>query len=151
MTQARSAVGNISAEGNYLDGVLHTLSVWEDRKSMSKFMASGAHSKAMKIMGEISLDGAIVYGYESDEIPSWDEAVAIWKAKGIYHGPVRRKKENKHNSLSRTTLTMIAPTAIGFGLINAMRDHASSLRVLCGIATVLFLIRYGIKTILWQR
>jgi hypothetical protein len=87
MQQAQAAAGNISASSNYVNGVHHTLSVWDDRKSMTRFKVSGAHAQAMKVEPEFSLPGNTkVYGYESEHIPSWDEAIAIWVQHGRRHG-----------------------------------------------------------------
>jgi hypothetical protein len=93
MRQAKQAEGNVSADGNYVNGVLHTLSVWKDRKSMTRFMASGAHARAMKISDEISLPGnTYVYGYETDTIPNWEDALAIWRENKIVHGGSEKRK-----------------------------------------------------------
>jgi hypothetical protein len=87
MGQANQAEGNVSANGNYADGVHHTLSVWKDRKSMTRFMVSGAHAQAMKVSENISSpENTHVYGYETDTIPTWEEAIVIWREKGIAHG-----------------------------------------------------------------
>ena len=96
MNQARNAVGNISADGNYVNGVHHTLSVWKDRKSMTKFMASGAHAKAMKVEPIIAIpDTTKTYGYESETIPTWDEAIAIWTQHAQAHGRPRKSTRQK--------------------------------------------------------
>jgi hypothetical protein len=91
MSQAKQAEGNVSADGNYVNGVHHTLSVWKDRKSMSRFMASGAHAQAMKINDKIG-ESTHVYGYETDTIPTWEEAIAIWREKKIAHGGSKKRK-----------------------------------------------------------
>ena len=54
MGQARSSEGNISADGNTIQGTHHTLSVWEDRKSMLNYMRKGSHVKAMKILDDVA-------------------------------------------------------------------------------------------------
>jgi hypothetical protein len=60
---------------------------------MSRFMASGAHAQAMKINNEISLpESTHVYGYETDTIPTWEEAIAIWREKKIAHGESKKRK-----------------------------------------------------------
>jgi hypothetical protein len=95
MKQSQKADGNISSQGNYRNGVLHTLSVWKDRKSMARFMASGAHARAMKINDEVSVSSTTkVYGYETDTIPTWDEAILLWDEHGTRHG-VKPNKNNK--------------------------------------------------------
>ena len=53
--QAEASEGNIQAElHGPIDGVYHTMTVWEDRKSMTRFMARGAHAKAMKLTAEMA-------------------------------------------------------------------------------------------------
>jgi len=100
--QAAAAEGNVFSEQCYINGVLHTLSAWKDKKSMRKFMMSGAHAKAMKItreVGELSY-GTKTYGYESDTIPSWEEAIKLWEDKGTLHGKLVPSRAPK----SRTTI-----------------------------------------------
>merc|ERR1712146_243232 len=81
MRQANNAEGNVSVDGNYVNGILHTLSVWENKKAMTKFYRSGPHAQAMKMTGSIA-ESNTVYGYETDKIPSWEEALTIWTEKG---------------------------------------------------------------------
>ena len=93
--QAEAAEGNIKAElHGPFNGIYHTMTVWKDRKSMTRFFASGAHAKAMKITQEVSSpEDTKTYGYETEEIPTWEEAYELWKTKGTYHGkPVPTKK-----------------------------------------------------------
>ena len=100
--QADTAPGNVFVDTNYVDGVFHTLTVWDKRSSMTKFMVSGAHAKAMKIVGEIAYDTK-VYGYESTDIPSWDEAHKLWHEKATAHGrrtrPVITQKDHEKQTL----------------------------------------------------
>lgn len=74
--QARRADGNISVDVRAINGVQHTITMWESRQKMLKFMMSGAHKKAMKISH--LFDDLYSYGYESDTRPSWDEAHRKW-------------------------------------------------------------------------
>merc|ERR1712013_427384 len=76
-----NAEGNVSVDGTFFDGNLHTLSVWEDKQAMTKFFRSGAHARAMKITGSVA-ESTKIYGYETDRIPSWEEALKIWNEKG---------------------------------------------------------------------
>lgn len=80
MIQARRAPGNISAQARTIDGVQHTLSVWRSRQDMLAYMKSGAHLKAMKAAHRVA-PGATC-GYETENIPSWDEAIAYWRQHG---------------------------------------------------------------------
>ena len=87
MKQALAADGNVSASGNYKNGVLHTLTVWEDRRSMARFMSSGAHAAAMKINDDVAIPGSTkVHGYFTDVVPTWEEAIEIWKLHAKRHG-----------------------------------------------------------------
>ena len=93
MIQAQSAEGNVMAQARNVDGVHHTLSVWEDRKSMLKYLRSSDHAKAMKIFDDIATGKT--YGYEIDsaqEIPTWEEAVELYNTKGREVGKAGREK-----------------------------------------------------------
>jgi hypothetical protein len=79
------------------DGIVHTsglsykdahmtLSVWESKNSMSKFMRGKEHIAAMKVLKDVSSYGKI-HGYFGDSIPSSEEAIAAWKKDGrLVHG-----------------------------------------------------------------
>ena len=47
------------------------------------FMRSGAHLKAMQAFHQIATGPT--YGYESDTIPSWEEAYKLLTEKGRMH------------------------------------------------------------------
>jgi hypothetical protein len=80
MIQARMAPGNLLARARKVDGVQHTLSVWRTRQDMLAYMKSGAHLRAMKVARSIA--PSVTCGYESETIPTWDEALAHWRAHG---------------------------------------------------------------------
>jgi len=80
MTQAHSAPGNISAAAQKIDGVHHTLTVWEDRESMRRYLKAGAHRRAM--MGFHEYATGMVCGYEADVPPRWEDVPRIWTEKG---------------------------------------------------------------------
>ena len=122
MGQAKGAQGNVSADGKIsLDGTVNTLSVWEDRKSMSRYMASGAHAKAMKIVSTIATDGASVYGYESDTIPTWAEALAILAEKGVRHG-VPLKNSNRESKIlaPSSSSKVLVPVILAAALVSVV-------------------------------
>lgn len=75
--QARKARGNLFTDVRKIDGIQHTLTVWEDRAAMRAFLISGAHKEAMKAFGRIGSGSTC--GYESDRRPDWDEALAYWR------------------------------------------------------------------------
>jgi hypothetical protein len=80
-TQAQSAPGNISTSTSSIRGMEHTMTVWEDRESMLKYLRKGAHLQAMKNSKMFGSYGK-VYGYCTDTIPSWSQARQIWEEKG---------------------------------------------------------------------
>jgi hypothetical protein len=80
MIQARFAPGNIRAAARKIDGVQHTMSVWRSRADMLAYMKSGAHLKAIKAARSIA--PSITCGFETEAIPSWDEAIAHWRQHG---------------------------------------------------------------------
>ncbi|MBG1233375.1 hypothetical protein [Aestuariivirga litoralis] len=80
MAQAKSAPGLISADARTIDGVHHTLTIWETREAMRAFLVTGAHIKAMKTFKSIA--SGSVLGFETDQPPGWNEAHALWRAHG---------------------------------------------------------------------
>jgi hypothetical protein len=80
-TQAQSAPGNISASTKSIRGMEHTITVWEDRASMLKYLRKGAHLQAMKNSKWFGSYGK-VYGYNTDTIPNWSDARQLWEEKG---------------------------------------------------------------------
>jgi len=91
-SQAESAPGNISTATKQIGRVHHTLTVWESRKDMIQYLRQGSHADAMKVFDQIATGK--VYGYETDQIPTWDEAREIWDAKGRVVGQAKRDAEN---------------------------------------------------------
>jgi len=63
-----------------MHGYQCTVSAWESREVMLEFMRSGVHLKAMKAFNSIATGRT--YGYESESIPSWDEAYILLQEKG---------------------------------------------------------------------
>ena len=80
MMQAKAAPGNVSADARKIDGVHHTLTVWESKEAMRTFLVSGAHLQAMKSFKSLATGSVI--GFEADHAPSWQEAREIWRTKG---------------------------------------------------------------------
>ena len=85
--QADSAAGVIFSDAKEVNSYQHTLTAWKSRKAMLAFLTSGAHIKAMKVFKDVASDGK-TYGYESDTIPSWEEALVIWEKHGKSYGGV---------------------------------------------------------------
>ncbi len=82
--QARQAAGNLSAEVRTVGKMHCTLTVWENRKAMSEFLYAGAHHDAIAIFNEIATGKT--YGYETTEVPNWDEAVRLLDENGKVYG-----------------------------------------------------------------
>jgi hypothetical protein len=80
MMQAKAAHGVISADARNINGVHHTLTVWESREAMRQFLITGAHMKAMKNFKSIA--HGKVLGFESATVPSWDEVHELWRTNG---------------------------------------------------------------------
>jgi len=71
---------------------------------MMKFYHSGPHAAAMKATNEISSPGGTkVYGYYSDTIPTWDEALVLWDEHGAIHG----KKPTRTTTNAAATVAVI--------------------------------------------
>uniref|UniRef100_A0A7S1D0U1 DUF3291 domain-containing protein n=1 Tax=Cyclophora tenuis TaxID=216820 RepID=A0A7S1D0U1_CYCTE len=79
-TEAMSTEGNVLTDTKQIDGVHHTLTAWESREAMRKFMLSDTHRKAMKAFPTIATGKT--YGYWTDHIPNWEEAREIWELNG---------------------------------------------------------------------
>jgi hypothetical protein len=67
MQQAEDAPGNISAEARIINGIHHTLTVWENEAAMRAFhlMATGK-----------------TLGFSADTPPNWDEVHRLWLDQG---------------------------------------------------------------------
>lgn len=75
-SQAVNAPGNLSTDARMVDGVHHTLTVWETREAMLDYLRQGAHLRAMKAYR--SLGRGKVHGYYAPVPPTWSEALDIW-------------------------------------------------------------------------
>ena len=74
---AQKSEGNLFCESKKKDSYYHTITAWKNRNMMMKYLTGKAHSKAMKNFSLIGTGST--YGYEGDQIPSWEEAVKTWK------------------------------------------------------------------------
>ena len=63
-----------------MHGYQCTVTAWENREVMLAFMRSGVHLKAMKAFLKIATGRT--FGYEADEIPTWEEAYSMLMEKG---------------------------------------------------------------------
>jgi hypothetical protein len=80
MTQARAALGNLSAEARLIDGTHHTVSVWQDRDMMQRYLRSGAHVRAMRVFPKIATGS--VAGFLASHPPSWADVPALLRDQG---------------------------------------------------------------------
>jgi hypothetical protein len=77
MLQAKRSDGNISAQACKANGVQHTLTVWQNRTDLLRFLRSKAHLGAVRAAERIGTSW--ICGYEADIAPDWDEALAYWR------------------------------------------------------------------------
>jgi hypothetical protein len=82
--EAQKAEGILFSEVKRINRYQCTLTAWESRDHMLQFMRNGVHLKAMKAFNKIATGKS--YGYESDEIPTWEQAFATLQEKGKLHG-----------------------------------------------------------------
>ena len=80
MAQAKRAAGNLSTDARTINGVHHTVTLWENREAMLAYLRSGAHLKAMKSFKRVGTGK--VLGYEADQAPAWGEVHDLWQTKG---------------------------------------------------------------------
>ena len=78
--QARRAPGNIRAEGKKINGVHHTLTVWENQEMMRSFLYAGPHMGARKAFHRFATGKT--FGFETNRVPPWDEVHAMWHEHG---------------------------------------------------------------------
>lgn len=81
--QAQTAAGNKHHSVKNIQGYQCTLTAWENKDAMLAFMRSGPHLKAMKAFHKIATGRT--YGYESEAIPSWEEAYKLLEEKGRWY------------------------------------------------------------------
>lgn len=80
MRQAKSAPGLISAEARLINGIHHTLTVWETEAAMRAYMITGAHLAAMKAFHGIATGRTI--GILAETAPDWGDVHEIWVLRG---------------------------------------------------------------------
>jgi hypothetical protein len=78
--QVKSADGILHCSVKKINGYQCTLTAWENRENMLEFMRSGAHLKALKAFHKIATGKT--YGYESDTLPTWEEAFSLLQENG---------------------------------------------------------------------
>jgi len=80
MRQAMAAPGNISAGARTINGVHHTLTVWESKEAMRTYLVTGAHLQAMKTFKSIA--SGKVLGFEAEHAPAWQDVHQLWHTQG---------------------------------------------------------------------
>ncbi|MFG1425531.1 hypothetical protein [Roseixanthobacter glucoisosaccharinicivorans] len=80
LAQANGAAGNISVEARRINGIHHTLSVWQDEAAMRAYLTNGAHLAALRAFRAIATGKTC--GFETDHRPSWDAVHGIWMTRG---------------------------------------------------------------------
>ena len=70
----------VRAEVRRINGVHHTLTVWESARAMRDFVHSGAHQRAIRAFHGIATGKTL--GFETDDPPDWDQVPAIWRDRG---------------------------------------------------------------------
>lgn len=80
MAQAKRSEGNISADARTINGIRHTLSVWESETAMRRFLYRGAHRRAIRAFPDIA--SGKTFGYVTDKPPDWDQVHKIWQDQG---------------------------------------------------------------------
>lgn len=78
--QAKKANGNLFCEVKKVNGYQCTLTAWESREQMLTFMRSGIHLQAMQQFHKIATGKT--YGYETEQVPTLEEAFALLEEKG---------------------------------------------------------------------
>lgn len=80
MAQAKTAAGHVSSDACSINGIHHTVSVWQTKEAMRAYLVAGAHLEAMKIHNEISTGR--VLGFGADATPPWSRVHELWDANG---------------------------------------------------------------------
>lgn len=80
MSQAQRADGCLSADARKINGVHHTLSVWESRDKMLSYLRAGAHLKAMQTFEKIATGK--VLGFDTQAPPNWSDVHDLWIERG---------------------------------------------------------------------
>jgi len=86
--QADQSPGILKSEVKNIDGVRHTLTVWKSQQDMIAFAYSGRHQKA--IAAFMRFFTGKTYGYETTDVPDWEQARKIWEEKGREYTPPRK-------------------------------------------------------------
>jgi hypothetical protein len=75
---ARRAPGNRFADARFVDGRHFSLTAWESPRAMRDYALSPRHARAMRATSWLGA-GPFAH-YSSEHLPTWDEALAVWRA-----------------------------------------------------------------------
>jgi len=79
--QIKTANGILSMEGKGASFMsFYTKTSWTSKDDMLTFMRSGAHADAMRNSSKFARK-VTTTGYESESVPSWNEAIQLIKSK----------------------------------------------------------------------
>jgi hypothetical protein len=79
--QAMSAPGNLYVGTKMINGIQHTVTAWESKECMKRYIYSGAHLDAIKAFRSIATGKT--FGTETNQLPSWEEVHKMWHDQGI--------------------------------------------------------------------
>ena len=80
MAQAKRSEGIVSAEAKTINGIHHTMTIWESETAMRRFLYRGTHRRAVKAFPEIA--SGKTFGFWTDHPPGWDQVHRIWREHG---------------------------------------------------------------------
>ena len=87
--QAERAEGNLAAlVSNQGLMIQRTLTAWDSKEDMQRYVRSGAHLKAMRAAPELSTrEGSKTLHFEAEEVPSWEVAIRRLEKDGVGYSP----------------------------------------------------------------
>ncbi len=78
--QSEKAPGILHSDVKRINGIQHTLTAWENREAMKKFIYSGPHAQAIRVFRKIATGKT--FGFEATKLPTWEEVHALWNEHG---------------------------------------------------------------------
>ncbi len=78
--QAEKSPGLLLSGVKKINGIQHTLTIWESKKHMLDYIHKDAHLKAIKSFRKIATGKT--FGYEAESVPTWEEVHESWLKHG---------------------------------------------------------------------